>query len=678
MSTPPIDQSDLWMDASDEELRAALRDANLPTLLLVLTQFTRDPQWLREPYRPTRTMAMNDNDSAGLPPDRQEEVREAAFRVLRDWRDGRVPTPPPPAEAEITRMLSVALGEEVPDEYATAMAEEAGFRSRPGVEWSCGRPVNADAHRVLIIGAGLSGIATGVTLSKLGIDFTIVERRRAVGGVWYDNDYPGAGVDTPVHLYSYSFAPKRGWSRFYAKQPEILSYVQQAADDFGVTSRVRFDTEVISAEWDEENVRWCVEMRSAGRVERQDFTTVISCVGVLNQPFIPDIDGMDRFRGRMFHSARWPRDLDVTGKRVAVIGTGATSMQLVPAIADDAERVTVIQRSPQWVAPNENYLREVPAGARLLMEQVPYYATFYRLRLIWMFQDKLLATLRRDPSWPHPERSVNAINDKHRRFFTEYIERELGERTDLRDKVLPSYPPYGKRILMDNGWIRTVKRDDVELVQGRVRAVTEQAVVMEDGTAVDADVVVLATGFLSNKMLYPMAIRGRQGQLLSDLWEGENPFAYLGMTVPGFPNFFMVGGPNTALGHGGSAIYPAECCVAYIAQVLIAMAEENLSTVEVRPEVCEAYNARVDAEHAQLIWTHPGMTVWYKNSRGRVTATTPWRGVDFWRMTRTPDLSDYLVTTTSRSPRESPQPGGVRCSSSSATWASSFTTSVDR
>lgn len=643
-NTALTDQGAIVMSATDAELRAALREANIPTLLLVMTQFAGDDRWLRAPFVPSRTMAMNDNDTAGFSEELQEQVRDAAFDVLRAWRDGERDTPPPPPDEAIPAMLSVALGETVPAEYATTLAEEGGFHPRRGVRWHGETPSAAEDFDVVVIGAGLSGIATAVTLRELGIPFTVIERNPAAGGVWQENHYPGAGVDTPVHLYSYSFAPGRNWSRFYARQGEILEYVQGVAGRFGIADDTRFDSEVETASWSDPDQCWTLHVRSGDTVSVLRAKAVISCVGVLNQPHVPAFEGADRFRGVMLHSSRWVDGLDVTGKNVTVVGTGATAMQLVPAIAGTAARVTVVQRSPQWVAPNENYLREVPAGARLLMAQVPFYASFYRLRLVWMFQDKLLATLRRDPEWPHPERSINAVNEKHRVFFTQYVDERLGDRHDLRDKVLPTYPPYAKRILMDNRWIDTVKRDDVDVVQAGVESFDETRVYTTDGGSHEADVVVLATGFQSSRMLWPMDVRGRDGVSLREVWNDDDPFAYLGMTIPGFPNFFVIGGPNTALGHGGSAIYPAECCIGYVAQLLIRMIEDGITSVDVREDVCASYNARVDAEHAQLIWTHPDTTVWYKNGRGRVTATTPWRGVDFWEMTRTPDVSDYVVT----------------------------------
>lgn len=633
------------MTAGDDELRAALESANLPTLLLVLERFTGDPRWLADPYRPSRTKGLDDNDDGGFPPEVRDRIREAAFTVLTEWRDGRRALPEPPPDSAITGLLSVSLGETVPPEYGPGMAAEAGFHPRPEVRWTAGRPAAADRMHVLVVGAGPSGVATAATLRELGIPHTVVERGGDVGGVWAQNDYPGAGVDTPTHLYSYSFLPRPGWTRYYAKQPEILGYFRHAADELGIRPTVRFHTTVTDAEWDEASARWDVTLRGPdGTTDRMRVTAVISCVGVLTEPSVPDLPGADTFAGPLFHSSRWDHALDLTGRRVAVIGTGATSQQIVPAIAGAAGRVLVFQRTPQWVAPNPNYRREVPEGARLLLEQVPYYGAFYRIRLVWQFQDKLLATLHRDPGWEHPERSVNAANDRHRAFFTRHLEAELGDRTDLRDKVLPDYPPYGKRILMDNGWFRTLLRDDVELVTDAVTGFDAHHVHTADGGRHEADVVVLATGFRTSAMLASMRVRGRSGATLRDHWGDDDARAHLGTTVPDFPNLFLVGGPNTFLGHGGSTIHVTECSVAYIAQLLVRMVEDGIAALEVREDVTAAYNAEIDAAHEGLVWTHPGTTNWFRNRAGRVVALSPFRGVDFWARTRTPDLADFHLT----------------------------------
>ncbi|MHA6796278.1 flavin-containing monooxygenase [Pseudonocardia bannensis] len=644
----PITTPEPLPTATDEELRAALSAANIPTLLLVLAHLTGDDRWLQDPYRPTRTIALNDNDTGGLPEARQAEIRDAALDVLRELRDGRRTVPAPPSDDRIVAMLSVSLGEQVPEEYAEAMAEDGGFRTPA---WLRTPPLGGDRPRVLVIGAGISGVCIGVALAHLGLPFTIVERNDAVGGTWLENDYPGAGVDTPSHLYSYSFAPRPDWSRYYAKQPEILGYVQDVAREAGLLPSIRFGTDVVSARWDEASSTWEVLTRHRdGAEQRHVVDVVISSVGQFNRPVVPDLPGLSSFPGPAFHTARWDHDVDLAGKRVGVIGTGASSVQVVPAIADVAGQVVVFQRSPQWVAPNANYLREMHDHTMLLMAQVPGYRTWYRLRLMWMIQDKLHPTLRKDPDWPHPERSINALNDKHRRFFTAYLDEQIAGAEELREAVLPDYPPYGKRILLDNDWFATIRRDDVSLVASGVREIDGSVVVTADGARYEVDVLVLATGFSSRRMLYPLDIRGRSGVPLREQWGDDDAWAHLGISIPDFPNLFLLYGPNTNLGHGGSSFFHAECQTGYITGLLRRMAEDGIAALEVRPEVCDAYNARVDAAHEQMIWTHPGMTTYYRNVAGRIVTTTPWRLIDYWAMTRTPDLADFRVTARAGAP----------------------------
>jgi 4-hydroxyacetophenone monooxygenase len=343
------------------------------------------------------------------------------------------------------------------------------------------------------------------------------------------------------------------------------------------------------------------------------------------------------------HTARWPEDLDLTGKRVAVIGNGASSMQLVPAIAADVASVTVFQRSPQWAAPFDLLHVEIAEPLRWLISIVPLYRIWYRLRAGWTFNDRIHSTLQKDPEWEHPDRAVNAVNDAHRRFFTRYMESVLGDHPDLLAKALPDYPPYGKRILLDNGWFRSLTRDNVHLVTEGIASITETGVLTEDGALHEVDVLVCATGFQATRFLAPMDLRGRTGVGLREVWQDENARAYLGMTVPDYPNLFMLYGPNAQGGHGGSLIGTAEMQTHYAVSLLRQMLERGIGAIEPRRELFEAYNRQVDEAHEQMIWTHPGMDTYYRNSLGRVVVNTPWRVVDYWQMTREADLGEYVT-----------------------------------
>jgi 4-hydroxyacetophenone monooxygenase len=412
-----------------------------------------------------------------------------------------------------------------------------------------------------------------------------------------------------------------------------------------VREKIRFETEVVAAAWVEKASHWELRLRTpGGGQETLTANAIVSAVGQLNRPRIPDLPGRERFRGAAFHSAQWDDSLDVTGKRVAVVGTGASAFQLVPEVAKRARKLTVFQRSPGWMLPNPVYHAQVSEGKKWLLRHVPAYARWYRFLLFWPGSDGLLPALVMDPEWPHPERSVNAINEETRKALTAYYEMQLEGRPDLLAKVLPTYPPFGKRILQDNGtWLTALRRENVEVVTAGIKEITEEAVVDEGGVEHPVDVIVFATGFHANRFLWPMEIRGRDGLSLREHW-GEEPRAYLGITVPHFPNLFCLYGPSTNLAHAGSIIFHSECQVRYAMGCVKALIEMGKRALECRQEVHDAFNQRLDARLAQMVWSHPGMSSWYKNSQGHVTTTSPWRLVDYWGWTREPDLVDYHLT----------------------------------
>lgn len=619
----------------------ALREASVPTLLMCLAQITRDPRWLQAPFLPKRDVSIFAEPSGGLPPEVQQVIRDELARVLDELAAGTRTLPPLPTEEEMVEMMSVCLGERVPPEYAPMAMEEMGFRSRD-LHWHGERPARASDFRVLVVGAGFSGIVAAHRLRQLGIPFEIVDKNADLGGTWYENTYPEAGVDTPNHFYSYSFAPNPRWTSNYSKQQENLEYMRRVARELGIAGLIRLRTEVRSMRWVDGEARWEVSLRTPDGERTERFNAVITATGALNIPKLAAIPGTDTFTGESWHSARWRHDVPLEGRRVAVIGTGASAMQFLRTVAEQAEHVTIFQRSPQWARPPQDYHGRVKPENFWLLEHVPYYYAWYRFGLLWRFGDGLLPSLRRDPHWPHPERSMNHANDRHREQLTRYLKEQLAGRDDLIAKALPDYPPYGKRILIDNHWYATLKRPNVELVTEAVDRIEGPDIVTASGARYQADVILQATGFEAGKVL-SIDVRGRSGTPIHEAWAGDDPRAYLGITVPDYPNLFVMTGPNTALAHGGSLIFISECQVRYITGVLRAMLEQGLDTVEVRREVHDDYNARVDAEHAELVWSHGGMRNWYRNDKGRVFSPMPWRFVDYWRMTREPDMSDFVT-----------------------------------
>lgn len=637
-----------------DHLERALMQADLRVLLMVLYHFTGDEKWLSAPYLPKRDVTLIADQNAGFDRQRQAEIRTAAKDVLTGRR---APVVRDPGDELMLRMMSACLSERIPAEYAPMMREEVGFISR-FAEWK--NPKRAQENlrirpvHVGVIGAGSAGIILASNLRKLGIAYTVFERAADVGGTWRDHRYPGCSVDTPNHAYSFSFGKRYAWGRYFAARDQLQDYMRRTADEMGVRENIRFNTTVQRATWDDSRKLWRVEVTSPEGSEEVEVNILVSAIGQLSDPFRLPIKGEETFSGHLFHPMHWPQDLDVAGKRVALIGTGATSMQIVPEIAPLVKSLTIYQRTAQWARPISRYHDPISDEQQWLMRVVPFYAEWFRLTMLWRYGDGLLPTLRKDPEWPHKTRSVNATNERHRVEMVSYIESELEGRPELIAKSIPDYPPYGKRILLDAGWYQAIKRPNVELVTDRIDRIEGNSIVAANGARRDADVIIASTGYKVNSMTARLNVTGRDGRTLAEIWGTDNPFAYLGCTVPGFPNLFIVYGPNTGLAHGGSAIFMNECASRYVADFVTRMVEENIEAVEVKPECANEYTARVDAEHNSLVWTAPGLASYYRNSLGRVTSACPWRLVDYWSMTHDADLANYIVSTSKPSAQSNP------------------------
>lgn len=617
-------------------LEHVLRNANIPTLVMVLFHLTGDHRWLAPPYAPTRAPRLSDHDTGGLPHRIQAEIRHRAADAIAAWFDGKPVALPVPDPALALRMAEVCVGERVPPLYGEQinelLAEPEPIETLPPNDF-----------QVIVVGAGVSGVAMTLRLKQLGVSVRTFERNQRAGGVWADNRYPGAGVDTPSYVYSFSFH-RRAWRTHFGKRDEVLDYISEVVDEFGLASDITFNAEVTSAVWDDRTNQWTVTVRhGSGRTEQLTANVVISAVGLLNRPQIPDFPGLDSFQGELFHSARWPDGLDVAGRRVAVVGSGASAMQIVPAIVDSVASLTVFQRSPQWVAPDENYFKPIDSDVHWLIEHVPYYHFWYRFRLNWTFGDRNHASMQIDPTWPFPERSLNSVNDNHRAFFTRYIETQLAGRDDLIAASVPTYPPFGKRMLLDNGWYAALTCEHVRLVTTPIAAITPNGIVDAGGTEHPADVVVMCTGFDPQRPVHPMTVTGRDGVTLAEQWGRDNPRAYLGISAPYFPNLFFLYGPNSNPG-GGAVITTVEYQVRYVLSMVQIMIERGLSTVECRPDVHDSYNAALDKAHERMVWSHRGMSTYYRNAAGRVVVNMPWSIVEYWRRLHDPDLADYAVS----------------------------------
>src|SRR6516165_1613304 len=624
------------------DLSSAIAEGDIRCLLMVLVHMTGDQRWLEPPYKPKRDVRLIPDPDAGLPADIQHEIRAAVLKLFSN--DNPKPVIADPGEALILKMMRACLGENVAPEYAPLMREEMGFVPRE-VRWTK-RPSDESLTRqhVLIVGAGVCSIALGVALGRLGIPYTIVEKNDELGGTWYINRYPGCGVDTPNHSYAYSFGSRNEWTRYFCQREELLDYLKKVAAEYGIRQHLRLNTRLTSSRWDQTREHWISTLKTKAGEETVESTVLVSAIGQLNDPSRTHFKGEKDFQGLILHSALWSDDIGLEDKRVAVIGTGATAMQLVPAIAERVASLTVYQRTAQWARPVKGYSDPITEGAKWLLAHLPFYVQWYRFNMFWRYGDGLLPFLRKDPAWPYPDRAVNKGNDRHRQELTDFILSELNDRPDLIEKCVPTYPPYGKRILLDNGWFRTLTKLNVELVTDTIDHFSREGIVTADGKLRSADFIVIATGFKVTEMAARLNIVGRDSKNLREAWANDNPTAHLGLPVPDFPNLFCMLGPSSGPAHGGSVIFQSECQSRYISTCLVEMIERGLAAIDVRQDIHDDYIRKVDAKHEAMIWTHPGMTTYYRNKNGRVFSAMPWRFVDYWAMTHDPDFSQYRLT----------------------------------
>jgi 4-hydroxyacetophenone monooxygenase len=631
-------------NSSDAEIAAALEDVSIPALLLSCVHMSDDPSLLDGPLKPAGILLnevqgyMSETDKAA--------ARALALDIIRDYRDRGCPEPAPVDANLLTRMMNWLVCGEVPDEYVPMMLEEMELDGHDTRSAALGSSVQARAaFPVVVIGCGQSGLLAAIRLQQAGIPYTVVEKNAGVGGTWWENSYPGARVDVGNHFYCYSFEPNDHWTEFFAQQPELQAYFKGVMKRHGITEHVRFSTQAISAAWDEPTSTWSVLVRNPdGSHNTLQARAVISAVGQLNSPFVPAIEGAESFAGPSFHTARWDHDVDLAGKDVVMVGAGATGFQVAPAIADIVGSLTIFQRTAQWMFPNPNYHAAVGPGVKWALRHLPFYGRWYRFLLFWPSCDAGLAAARVDPDWPDQQRAVSQANDLARIMFTEWIRSQLDDHPDLLAKVLPDYPATGKRTLQDNGsWLQTLTRDNVELVREGIDHIEPDSVVAQDGRRYSANVLIYATGFRVNDMLSSLTVTGRDGVDLHATW-GRRPAAYLGITVPGFPNFFCLYGPGTNLASGGSLIFHSECEVRYIMGCVDLLIEADKRSMEPRQDRYDQWYEQCQAELATMVWSQPTIKhSYYKSGDGLVHSLSPWRLVDFWAWTRTPDPDDFVL-----------------------------------
>jgi 4-hydroxyacetophenone monooxygenase len=568
-------------------------------------------------------------------------LRSKAADFLKAYRDGGADDIESGPADRLQRSLGLCAGEDIADAefemWRETLALDPWARS---FTWSLKPSTEQlEGFSVAVIGAGMGGLNAAVQLRQVGIPFTVLEKNSGVGGTWFENRYPGARVDSPSRTYTHTYGAGFPFPNPFCPQSENEKYFNWVADTFDVRKDIQFRTEVTSAKWEEETCTWEIRAEHPHGSQTLRVNAVISCVGFLSRPNVPAIEGMEDFAGELFHSARWPGDLDLEGKRVAVVGSGCTGYQMIPEVAKVASHTYAFQRTPNWVFETPGYLDPFPEQLTWLDRNFPFFTNFVRFRISWMYGPAYLkARFTADPDFQDPH-TLSSTNRKVRDLRLEFMRTKFANRPELLEKMLPVAPPMSARpILVDPTWsiYDALLRDNVSLVTDGISRITRDEIEAADGSRYAVDVIVLATGFKSNDFLFPMEIRGRSGQRVEDLWSKDGARAYLGSMLPGFPNFFMIYGPNTNP-YGGLQVVDMEEAEARFALGCIGhLIKENKRSVDVTEDAYWRYNDELDQVESTKIWRDVRAHNYFTNEFGRSSANMPFDVRETWRWLRDP------------------------------------------
>jgi 4-hydroxyacetophenone monooxygenase len=626
--------------ASDEEIDDAVGVADPMVLRGLLYQLTADEAVCDTRLAPVRVGIF---ESFCVPnPDEVALLRQKAANLLKSYRDQGIETIDVGPRDRLQCSLGLSVGAELADDEMDLWVEESGiYPWARSFQWP--RPPEhqrLQGFSVVVIGAGMGGLNAAVQLKRAGIPMTVLEKNGGVGGTWYENRYPGARVDTPSRTYSHSYGVRFARSNPYCPAEENSQYLDWIADHFDVRGDIQCNTEVQSLSWDENAREW--EIAAVGPegpfVLRAN--AVLSCVGFLSQPNVPVFDGAEDFAGPIFHTARWPSDFDPAGKRVATIGSGCSGYQMVPELAKVATQTLLLQRTPSWVFNTEGYLSPYSAQSRWLDAKFPYYSNYARFRSSYsLFSGYKLFAL--DPTFDDPH-AVSADNKRIREERIEFLTAQFAGRPDLVEKMTPSNPPFSSRPVLvdsDDNVCAAIMRGDVTLVSAAIDRFTPTGIRTVDGAEYAVDAIVLATGFKANDFLGPLEVRGRGGRTIRDVWDKDGARAYLGTLVPGFPNFFMLYGPNTNPTGAGSICQVEESVTKFIVACLGHLILEARTSIDVTEDAYWRYNRELDRAEELKVYSDRRVRNYYKNEFGRSAGNSPFDGRMFWSWLRSPDGS---------------------------------------
>lgn len=594
--------------------------------------------------------------------DAHEERQPIDPKVASDIRDalraavesGKQPVMPQLDLPMFRKMSRLLLGKDLPEMSVEVAFQHAGFTTDTRVRKAAEVPP-AD-FKVIVVGAGMMGINAAVKLQQAGFDFTLLEALDKVGGNWLTNTYPGAAVDTPSRVYSFSFEPNASWSQFYPRGPEFLSYLQRVTDKYGLWDRIRFGTWVEGAAWDETRKIWTVRSVRNGQPETHECNVLIMAVGPNNNPNYPKVENLSAFKGPVIHSAAWDHSVDLEGKKVVLVGTGCSGVQVATAIADKVGELVIVQRQPEHIIPNPQAHAKVDELEIWAMEHIPFVVNWKRLQSLESQMGDMRGMVLKDEEHAKQTGGFGPINDGMRLYAEGYLKNHFPDNPEMVKLLTPDFPVFAKRPILDCGFYDTLKKPNVSIHRGALAAADETAVILADGTRIECDVLLLATGYELH-FGRQFDIRGTGGKTLKDAFD-PHPFSYEGMLITGFPNFAFMGAPYSYLVANHAVV--SEQQVHYIVELLQWMVDEQLASVDVTPEATHAFVDEVDAELQRSAWVQCGSAHGYYRDVGadgkkKVILAIPRHNSRIWHDLRAPREEDFAVER-----REGAAPAGKR------------------
>jgi len=569
-----------------------------------------------------------------------KEIRERLRAAVKAEKPAVMPQLDKPMFRKMSRLL---LGQDLPEMSVDVAFQHAGFTTDTRVRKA--EDVPPADFKVLVVGAGMMGINAAIKLQQAGFDFTVLEALDKVGGNWLTNTYPGAAVDTPSRVYSYSFEPNASWTQFYPRGPEFLSYLDRVTDKYNLRDRIQFGTWVEGAEWDEARKIWTVKAVRNGKPETYECNVLIMAVGPNNNPNYPKVKNLDTFKGPVVHSAAWDHSVDLTGKKVVLVGTGCSGVQVATAIADKVGELIIVQRQPEHIIPNPQAHAPVGELERWAMEYIPFVAQWKRLQSLHSQMRDMHGMIMKDEDYAAKTGGFGPINDGMRMMCEGYLKSHFPDNPEMVELLTPNFPVFAKRPILDCGFYDTLKKPNVSIVRGELAEADENAVILADGTRIECDALLLSTGY-NLHFGRQFDIRGTGGKTLKDAFD-PHPFSYEGMLITGFPNFVFMGAPYSYLVANHAVV--SEQQVHYIIELLQWMVDDRLSSFDVSQQATDAFIDDVDTNLAKTAWVQCGSAHGYYRDKGgdgqkKVILAIPRHNSRIWHDLRSPREQDFNVT----------------------------------